>query len=144
MLLKELELDLPKILSDGIRTLEFSHSPYSGFRVAATAISNNKKRFTACNIENASYSLTVCAEVAAICKMVSTGEKELGTIFIFSDSEQFVTPCGACRQTILEFSTSDIPIYLINSKENVRTFNLSFMLPNAFNHEDLESINDIN
>ena len=130
--------ELKKIHQLGQAMLKNSYSPYSEFSVSAVAISQCGELFGGTNIENTSYSLTVCAEVCAIAKMVSSGKVDLKDIFIFSDSDKFVTPCGACRQVILEFAKSDININLVNQDNQIRTHKLSSLIPHAFNLEEVE------
>ena len=127
------------ILHLGQEMLTRSHSPYSGFRVASVAISDGGNLYGGCNVENSSYASTVCAEVCAITRMVANGSKKLQKIFIFSDSEKFVTPCGSCRQVILEFSQSDISVVLVNSKNKLREHKLSSLIPYAFSLETEEA-----
>lgn len=130
--------NIGEILKLGKKMLGYSYSPYSSFPVGSVAIAENGEIFAGCNVENVSYSLTVCAEVCAISKMVSSGFQRLNAIFIFSSTEQFVTPCGACRQSILEFAGSkDIPIFTVNSKGDIRKHQLSRLIPHAFNFERL-------
>ncbi|MCP8352619.1 cytidine deaminase [Candidatus Synchoanobacter obligatus] len=123
------------ILEKGKKMLKNSYSPYSEFQVGCVAVTHDGQEFAGCNIENTSYSLTVCAEVSAISNMVSSGHTSIQAIFIFSNSEQFVTPCGACRQTIAEFADHDIPVYLVNQKNEIRKHQLSLLIPHAFDLE---------
>lgn len=126
--------NLNEIIQMGKKMIDASHSPYSSFRVGAVAVTEDGQAFPGCNVENASYSLAVCAEVSSICRMVASGRKKLAAIFVFSHSEQFVTPCGGCRQTILEFSGNrDTPIYTVNNKGEIRKHQLSILIPYAFN-----------
>lgn len=130
--------NIKAVLEKGREALSLSYSPYSEFRVGAVAIASDDSSFKGCNIENTSYSLTVCAEVSAISNMISNGQKEIKAFFIFSDTEHFITPCGACRQTILEFSKYDIPVYLVNNKNEIRMHALSALIPHAFNLDTVE------
>ncbi len=125
--------NLKNVYKLGKEMLSNSYSPYSEFSVAAVAISKSGEIFGGTNIENTSYSLTVCAEVCAIASMVSNGLRELSEIFVFSDSEKFVTPCGGCRQVILEFSHTDILVNLVNQDNQIRSHKLSSLIPHAFN-----------
>ena len=132
--------NIKEILEKGRKALTLSYSPYSEFRVGAVAVTEDGTAHKGCNIENTSYSLTVCAEVSAISNMVSQGNTRLKAFFIFSDTEQFITPCGACRQTILEFAHQDIPVYLVNNKNEMRMHKLSALIPHAFNLEESTNI----
>ena len=124
-----------KVISIGKETLKNSYSPYSNFKVSAVVVSESATIYQGCNIENASYSLTVCAEVAAISRMVTSGEQSISQIYVFSSTDQFIIPCGGCRQSIREFSKQDIPIYLVNSSGAIRQHTLKEVLPHAFSFE---------
>ena len=128
--------ELKKIHSLGQEMLSNSYSPYSEFSVASVTVSTTGELFGGTNIENTSYSLTVCAEVCAIANMVSKGKTELKGIFIFSGNDKFVTPCGACRQVILEFSQSDIDVNLVTQDNKIRTHKLSSLIPHAFHLDE--------
>jgi|AntRauTorckE5430_2_1112549.scaffolds.fasta_scaffold00163_18 cytidine deaminase len=142
-----MELDsienIKEIMILGKNMIKNSYSPYSSFRVGAVAVSENGEIFSGCNVENASYSLVVCAEVSAICNMISKGQKRLKAMFVFSSSEQFVTPCGACRQTVLEFSNADTPIFVVNNKGQIRKHLLSILIPHAFSASALPEESDL-
>ena len=97
-----------------------SYSPYSNFKVGAAVLSQSGKIYTGTNVENSSYGLTMCAERVAIFKAVSEGERKFEAIAIIGTSNNVVSPCGACRQVILEFSQlSDKKIEVIMSNENM-------------------------
>ncbi len=87
-----------------------SYSPYSKYSVGAALKTNNGKTYTGTNIENASYGLTICAERTAISNCISNGDKNINLIAIYSESD-YISPCGACRQFILEFGTDITVIY---------------------------------
>lgn len=130
--------NLSEIMRLGKKMVAASYAPYSTFTVGCVVVSDDDQLFSGCNVENASYSLTVCAAVSAICNMVSDNKRKLKAVFIFSSTEQFATPCGGCRQTILEFSGSDdIPIFTVNSKGESRKHLLSVLIPHAFNAETM-------
>jgi len=114
-----------------IKNLKFSYSPYSEFKVSSSVLSDSGKIFTGVNIENSSYSLTLCAETSAIANAISKGVKKINAVAIFTDSEEFVFPCGACRQRISEFS-DNADIILINSKRKIKILKLKSLLPNSF------------
>jgi len=112
-------------------------APYSNFRVGAALETAGGIVYTGCNIENASYSLTVCAERVALFKAVSEGEKDFTALAVVTDTERLTPPCGACRQVIWEFC-GDIPVTLSNLKGRSRTVKMSEILPNAFDGSFLE------
>jgi cytidine deaminase len=109
--------------------LEKSYSPYSHFRVGAAIRTENGSVFTGTNIENASYSLTICAERVAIFKAISEGHRSFTDLAIASSSETPVFPCGACRQVLFEFSPQ-LRVRLQGDEKEV--FRLIDLLPNAF------------
>ena len=83
-----------------------AYAPYSRFRVGAALLAEDGKIFHACNVENSSYSLTICAERNAVFQAASSGRTSFQAIAIASDSDEFLTPCGACRQVLAEFNPS--------------------------------------
>lgn len=128
-----LELDLIKKASS---MLEFSYAPYSNFHVGAALLTKNGKFFTGCNIENATYGATNCAERTAFFKAISEGEKEFCAIAIVGGKngkiDDFCSPCGICRQVMAEFCSKDFKIILANSKNEIKTFSLEELLPESF------------
>jgi cytidine deaminase len=116
---------------------ENAFAPYSNFKVGAALETANGKVFTGCNIENASYGLTVCAERVAIWKAISEGEKDFTQIIVVADTDELTPPCGACRQIIWEFC-GDVPVTLTNLKDTSETVQMSELLPRAFGREFLE------
>ncbi|MCB5230135.1 MAG: cytidine deaminase [Candidatus Cloacimonas sp.] len=107
-----------------------AYAPYSGYKVGAALLAKSGKIFTGCNIENASYSLTICAERSALAQAVSAGEKEYVAIAIYVDSDKLFSPCGACRQVLIEFSPKMKVLYANNDRE--RSAILEDLLPETF------------
>jgi len=109
-----------------------AYAPYSNFKVGAAVLTSNEKIYTGCNIENSSYSLTICAERVAIFKAVSEGDKNIKTIFIIGPQNEPISPCGACRQVIFELA-KDATIYLSNSDmTKIIETNAKELLPYGF------------
>ena len=112
-----------------------SYSPYSGFKVGAALLCSDGTVYTGCNIENASYTPTVCAERTAFFKAVSDGKREFSAIAICGGKEGKITgffpPCGVCRQVMREFCRDDFTVYLIGDGE-VKTRTLAQLLPDSF------------
>lgn len=108
-----------------------AYAPYSKFYVGAALLTDDDKIFTGCNIENASYGATICAERTAICKAVSEGVKHLKKIAIVSSSNELTFPCGICRQVIAEF-TPDVEIILEDNEQKINVYSLSDLLPYNF------------
>ena len=112
-----------------------AYAPYSQFRVGAALEAADGTVFVGCNVENASYGLTICAERAAICAAVSAGAKRFRRAVVVSDVDPPAAPCGACRQVLAEFGL-DLSIDGVGSKRTV-SWRLSDLLPEAFGPEQL-------
>ena len=117
-----------------------SYSPYSHFRVGAALLAKSGKVYTGCNVENASYSVTNCAERTAFFKAVSEGEREFEALAIIGGKEgetaEFCAPCGVCRQVISEFCGREFKIILGN-EDKFEVYTLEALLPLAFSDKDL-------
>ena len=116
---------------------ERAYAPYSNFKVGAAVRTKGGKIYTGCNVESASYGLTVCAERVAIWKAVSEGEKEFTEIAVAADTHELTPPCGVCRQIIWEFC-GDIPVIFANLKGDTETVQMSELLPRAFDTKFLK------
>ncbi|HZK85538.1 MAG TPA: cytidine deaminase [Desulfosporosinus sp.] len=113
-----------------------AYVPYSHYPVGAAVLFSSGRIYSGCNVENASYGLTVCAERNAIFQAIAQGERELKGIAIAVPTEAFPTPCGACRQVIREFAV-DCPVILINGSGKTKVTSLKTLLPDAFGPEFL-------
>jgi cytidine deaminase len=119
---------LQKVIDLTDKVKENSYSCYSKFRVGSVVVSTDGNLTKGVNVENLSYGLTNCAERSAIYSAVSNGDKQFSLISVSSDLETFLTPCGACRQVISEFS---IPwVLLINKSKDIDIMSLDSLLPN--------------
>jgi cytidine deaminase len=116
---------------------EMAYAPYSNFKVGAAVETEGGDVYTGCNIESASYGLTVCAERVAIWKGISRGEKRFGRIAVVVDTEELTPPCGVCRQIIWEFC-GDVPVILANLQGKTETVMMSELLPRAFDSKFLK------
>ncbi len=112
-----------------------AYAPYSKFRVGAALESVSGEVFVGCNVENASYGLTICAERAAVVRAISAGARQFGRIVIVSDSEPPAAPCGACRQVLAEFGT-DLVVEAVGPSSTKR-WRIRDLLPDAFGPESL-------
>lgn len=113
-----------------------AYVPYSNYPVGAAALFSSGMIYSGCNVENASYGLTICAERNAIFKAVAQGERELKGIAVAVPTDIFPSPCGACRQVIREFAV-DCPVILINGQGQTVVTSLKTLLPQAFGPEFL-------
>lgn len=116
---------------------EHAFAPYSNFKVGAAVETENGDIYTGCNVESASYGLTVCAERVAIWKGISRGEKKFGRIAVVVDTEELTPPCGVCRQIIWEFC-GDVPVILANLHGKTETVQMAELLPRAFDSKFLK------
>ncbi len=129
--------DLEKLIESATDTWAKAYAPYSKFKVGAAVMTKSGKIYTGCNIESASYGLTVCAERVAIWKAVSEGESEFTNVAVVADTEELTPPCGVCRQIIWEFC-GDVPVTFANLKSNVETVQMKELLPRAFDTKFLK------
>lgn len=113
--------------------LDMAYVPYSHFPVGAALECSDGTVFTGCNVENAAYGSTICAERTAIVKAVSEGHREFVRIAIAGKSKDFCVPCGSCRQVMMEFSP-EMEVICLNGAEESKTFALRELLPYGFDH----------
>ena len=123
-----------KLLAEAKRVRDFAYCPYSKFAVGAAVLGASGEIYGGCNVENAAYSVTNCAERTAIYNAVSAGEEDILALAVVTESSPPATPCGACRQVVAEFR---IPRILIaNLAGEVKEMTLSELLPDAFSGGD--------
>ncbi|MDO9391804.1 MAG: cytidine deaminase [bacterium] len=115
-----------------------AYAPYSKFKVGAALLAKSGKVYTGCNVENASYGLTCCAERNAVFQAVGRGERDFIAIAIVSDSPEPTAPCGACRQVLHEFSP-ELEVIMAGAKGKVRTRKLKELLPDSFGPKSLKN-----
>jgi len=115
---------------------ERAHAPYSRFKVGAALKTRTGEIVTGCNIENASYGLTMCAERVAVFKAVSEGLEAFEAIAVVADARRITAPCGPCRQILWEFC-GDIWVHMVDLKGRSRTVRLSELLPLPFDQRNL-------
>ena len=119
------------LISAAKQARENAHAPFSDFRVGAAVRANSGRVYAGCNIENASYSLTCCAERVAIFKALSEGERGFEAIAVVTETDNLTPPCGACRQIIWEFC-GDVAIILVNLQGKTETYQLKDLFPKPF------------
>lgn len=114
-----------------------AYAPYSKFYVGCCIKSKKGHFYSGCNIENASYGLAACAEANAIAHMVVAGDTEIEQIMVLTDANPPVTPCGACRQRLVEFAMPETPIYICSPQGLDRQTTMGELLPDIFSRKDL-------
>lgn len=119
-----------------VEMMNFSYAPYSHFHVGAALLAKNGTVFTGCNVENAAYGPSNCAERTAVFKAVSEGVREFEAIAIAGGADgivkDFCSPCGVCRQVLAEFCSKDFKVIMINDKGELKTMTLGELLPESF------------
>jgi cytidine deaminase len=115
---------------------EHAQAKFSNFKVGAALRAVSGKIYGGCNVENATYGLTICAERVAIFKAISEGERKFDAIAVVTDTAMLTPPCGACRQIIWEFC-GDVPVVMANVKGKVETVRMSQLFPKPFDSSNL-------
>lgn len=129
------ELEIQKLMDCAIKARENAYSPYSHFAVGAALLCEDGTLYEGCNIENASYGLTNCAERTAIFKAVSEGHTKFKALAVVADTEGPCAPCGACRQVMAEFK---IPLIIMgNLMGNIKIVTIEELLPFSFSECDV-------
>lgn len=128
--------DQHKLVEAAKAARENAHAPYSNFRVGAALRAKSGRIYTGCNVENATYGLTVCAERVAIFKAISEGERGFDAVAVVTDTDGLTPPCGACRQLLWEFC-GDAEVILANLKGKAETTRMSALLPRPFDQSFL-------
>lgn len=127
-----------------VKATENAYVPYSGYRVGAALLTKSGKVYTGCNIENASYSPTVCAERTAIFKAVSEGEHKFLKIAVAGGKNGEITgefpPCGVCRQVMAEFCGEDFEILVVKGENSFTKYKFSEILPFSFNPKHIKKV----
>ncbi len=125
-------MDVKKLIVAAKCAQENAYSPYSNFCVGAALLSGDGKIYTGCNIENSSYSATVCAERTAFFKAISEGHKDFTAIAVIGSDDKICMPCGVCRQVISEFCGADFKIICANKTGEYKEYTLGKLLPFSF------------
>lgn len=125
-------------MEQALEAREYAYVPYSGFKVGAALLAASGEVYLGCNIENAAFSPTNSAERTAIFKAVSEGVTEFTALAVVADTEQPVTPCGVCRQVLVEFCQPQMPVYLGNVQGKITETTLAELLPGAFTSKEFK------
>lgn len=131
------EKDILKYIDEANEVLERAYVPYSKFPVAALLIDDNGNRHKGVNVENASYGLGICAERNVIPTAVTEGMKKIRLLVVTGGTPEPISPCGACRQVISEFSDEDTVIILTNRDKKYKVTSIQELLPYSFGPKDL-------
>lgn len=123
-------MDFTSLIESARQVREKAYAPYSHFKVGAAVRTKSGRVFTGCNVENLSFGLTICAERVAVGAAVAAGERDFEALAVVADSKEPVTPCGACRQVLAEFSTT-LPICSANLEGEVYESSIAELLPRA-------------
>ena len=119
------------LVSAALEARQNAHAPFSKFKVGAAVEDDSGRVYTGCNVENATYGLTICAERVAIFKAVSEGARRFVRVAVVADTDKLTPPCGACRQILWEFC-GDVEIVLANLNGKTETLRLGTLFPRAF------------
>lgn len=129
--------DIKKLIKEALEIKNKAYAPYSNFNVGCVVKTKTGKIYKGVNIENASYSPTLCAERNALSTAITDGERDFAYIVVTGDSE-YTYPCGVCRQFIREFADSETKIIVAKDVENYKTYTIDDLLPYSFSKKDLE------
>lgn len=125
-----------KLAELAIEAMGHAYAPYSGYQVGAALLCADGTVYQGCNIENASYTPTVCAERNAFFKAVYDGHREFAALAVCGGKDGVITgffpPCGVCRQVMREFCPDDFPVHLVGAEGNIQTLTLADLLPHSF------------
>lgn len=132
-------IDMHLLIEQSKKARERAYVPYSKFPVGAALLAIDGQVFHGCNIENAGYSMTNCAERTAFFKAISEGVTQFSAIAVVADTEGPCSPCGACRQVMSEFCDPSMPVFLTNLKGDIKQTTVGELLPGAFSPEDLDN-----
>lgn len=130
-------MDYLNLMKEAKRAMKYSYSPYSNFAVGAALVTVDGKIYRGCNIENASYGATNCAERTALFAAIADGATEFETMAIVSSSGEYTYPCGICRQVIAELMPKG-KLIISNNDNDYKTFTIDEMLPHSFTKEDIQ------
>ena len=121
-----------ELLAAARQARERAYAPHSHFRVGAAVLGADGRVYAGCNVENSSFGLTICAERNAIFSMVAAGEREILEVLIIGDTEEFLPPCGACRQVIAEFAPPSVVVHMCNRSGDSRDATAGELVPFIF------------
>ena len=138
------DIPVKELICSALEARKKAYAPYSGYMVGAAVLTNELRIYTGCNIENASYTPTICAERTAIAKAVSEGWRKLKAIAVVGSEQgdmvsQYAFPCGVCRQVIREFAGEQFIVIVAKSESDYKIYRFCELLPESFGPENLKS-----
>ena len=126
-----------KLFLEAKKVRDKAHVPYSQFKVGAALLSEDNSIIVGCNVENAAYPQSQCAEASAIGNLISQGYKSIKEVVVIGSGDLLSSPCGGCRQRIREFASLNVKIHMCNVKGHLKTSTLAELLPDSFGPENL-------
>ena len=126
-----------KLFEEAKKVREKAYAPYSKFKVGAAFLTEDNSIVVGCNVENAAYPQSQCAEASAIGNLISQGYKNIVEIVVIGSGNKLCSPCGGCRQRLLEFSKLNVPIHMCSVEGHIKTSTLGELLPDSFGPENL-------
>ena len=135
-----MKYDIDMLINKAKEARNNAYAPYSNFKVGAAILLNNGEYILGCNVENASYGLSNCAERTALFKLISEGynKNDCVAMCIIGDTDLPISPCGACRQVMVELLNNDCPILLANMNNEYTIYKISDLLPLSFTESSLK------
>ena len=131
-------MDNKGLIKEAMEAKKMAYAPYSHFRVGAALLTKSGKVYRGCNIENAAFTPTNCAERTAFFKALSEGEKEFQAIAINGDADDYLFPCGVCRQVMVEFcDLKTFEVIVASNEKDYKVFTLEQLMPGVFNAEEM-------
>ena len=126
-----------KLFEEAKNVREKAYVPYSQFKVGAAFLTDDNSIVVGCNVENAAYPQSQCAEASAIGNLISQGYKNIVEVVVIGSGNKLCSPCGGCRQRLREFAKLDVPIHMCNIEGHIKTSTLDELLPDSFGPENL-------
>ena len=126
-----------KLFEEAKKVREKAYVPYSQFKVGAAFLTDDNSIVVGCNVENAAYPQSQCAEASAIGNLISQGYKNINEVVVIGSGSKLCSPCGGCRQRLREFAKLDVPIHMCNIEGHLKTSTLDELLPDSFGPENL-------
>ena len=126
-----------KLFEEAKNVREKAYVPYSQFKVGAAFLTDDNSIVVGCNVENAAYPQSQCAEASAIGNLISQGYKNIVEVVVIGSGNKLCSPCGGCRQRLREFAKLDVPIHMCNIEGHLKTSTLDELLPDSFGPENL-------